>query len=616
MKSIAYVKTGGAVLLILVLLVPYASMNVVAGDGNWEMSHEIRVIDRDYAAGVCVGFGDVDGDGSGETVVCYDKYVEDEGFSPILAVYRIQGERIEELGRFYGFSMQIQPGFMVQGPYRIIVDDLDGDAKAEIFAHGIYDNETGMHVFSYSGGEIEHRASIIGVDADIYDIDGDGHKEIVTSRLGIYRYDAGSLEEISREESSGYRGSARYIRQGNFTGVAEFMEYDGSVSFYSYSPDSGTFRVDGAYDMGTYDMYMLDGIATGDFDGDGMDEVFLCDYHNNYILIDYCCGEFQALSSGLLGDNSFGSSMFASAGDFDGDSVDEISVTYSNYVYANVTRIFEWKNDEFQCTFTSGSYSGTGYFTEFGDFDNDQHIDLAISSMYDGYLRIFNYTGQMHVDENPPCIDIEGLDGRIINSASPTVVRFRVTDNYAVSKYTVYADGEPLGDGITEYDLGKLSDGNHSLRVVAQDPSGHTEEMSKSMTIDRTPPLFNNTLDVDVNQMENTSHVNISWSTSDALTGVDRYEICVDDGTWIYLGLKTQIEIEGIEAGNHTVRVRAYDGAGNMNQEVSTFYVPPLSSENNDTAMQWVNSSGFEAATIAAIVFIVAVAYIVRKRNQ
>jgi len=55
----------------------------------------------------------------------------------------------------------------------------------------------------------------------------------------------------------------------------------------------------------------------------------------------------------------------------------------------------------------------------------------------------------------------------------------------------------------------------------------------------------------------------VSWSGSDASSGLDHYEIRLDDGEWINVGVDTSYVFESVSEGQHVVLIKAVDKASN-----------------------------------------------------
>jgi hypothetical protein len=62
--------------------------------------------------------------------------------------------------------------------------------------------------------------------------------------------------------------------------------------------------------------------------------------------------------------------------------------------------------------------------------------------------------------------------------------------------------------------------------------------------------------------------VPITWSSSDSTSSLDTIEVKIDERDFIiYPGSQTGTTLEGLDDGQHTLRIRAVDTAGNVAEE-------------------------------------------------
>lgn len=69
------------------------------------------------------------------------------------------------------------------------------------------------------------------------------------------------------------------------------------------------------------------------------------------------------------------------------------------------------------------------------------------------------------------------------------------------------------------------------------------------------------------------SDVSISWVGSDVTSGIERYEVKLDNGSWTNIGDLNSTTLNNVGDGSHSVTVRAYDKAGNYDDTSVTFTV-------------------------------------------
>lgn len=70
-----------------------------------------------------------------------------------------------------------------------------------------------------------------------------------------------------------------------------------------------------------------------------------------------------------------------------------------------------------------------------------------------------------------------------------------------------------------------------------------------------------------------TESVTISWSGSDAVSGIDHYMIRLNDGDWINVGTAQTYTFAGLNVSNYEFEVRGYDKVGHTSTDNSTFEI-------------------------------------------
>jgi len=168
-------------------------------------------------------------------------------------------------------------------------------------------------------------------------------------------------------------------------------------------------------------------------------------------------------------------------------------------------------------------------------------------------------------------------------------VWFSDPDGIANSSLYMAIDGRPLTIywTATESDVwlstaaDGLSDGTHNAEAGASDQLGNGPTVLRwSFSKDATPPRVEITSPVGNPVLANGSVV-LAWTGSDTESGIDHYQVKLDDGPPIDVGNVTSFPFNGLEVGVHYFYVRAFDVAGNSdyNFEVAIgtvlFDVPP-----------------------------------------
>ncbi len=121
-------------------------------------------------------------------------------------------------------------------------------------------------------------------------------------------------------------------------------------------------------------------------------------------------------------------------------------------------------------------------------------------------------------------------------------------------------------------------DGYYEFYTIAVDRASNPESPPStpdaSVTIDTAAPSLSITAPTMGASVG--SQVTVEWQGSDSLSGIDRYEVSLDGGAAQSTGTTASIALSGLAEGGHTVTVRAYDRAGNVQESSVSFSVAPF----------------------------------------
>ncbi|MEF8874076.1 MAG: S8 family serine peptidase [Candidatus Thermoplasmatota archaeon] len=183
------------------------------------------------------------------------------------------------------------------------------------------------------------------------------------------------------------------------------------------------------------------------------------------------------------------------------------------------------------------------------------------------------------IDTLSPIVTINELEeGDMINSDSIPVNWSAWDDISEIDEKEIRidegADGE-WGDWIelsseSDYTFEDLPDDEHIIEVRAVDVAGNEETTRVSFIVDTTPPDLQITSPSE--DELRTDFVTVEWECKENETGIDRYEIKIDDGEWETVEGRSH-KFEGLEDGSYTVEVRATDQAGNNETSTVSFEV-------------------------------------------
>lgn len=223
---------------------------------------------------------------------------------------------------------------------------------------------------------------------------------------------------------------------------------------------------------------------------------------------------------------------------------------------------------------TVNTYTTEGTYTETVTVSQDGVYNLTLYAV-DNAGNENRVTIFVTVDTTAPTVTITSPSGgSYINSTTVTIYWSGSDSLSGIDHYNIYVDGsiyaQNIPAGTTSYDL-TLNEGTHTIRVVAYDKAGNSNYDEISITIDVTAPSLS-ILSPANDSTITSSTVTVEWSGSDNF-GIDHYEVKLDSGSWIDVGLSTNHTFSDLSSGSHTVYVRAVDLAGNINVSCVVFTI-------------------------------------------
>lgn len=219
------------------------------------------------------------------------------------------------------------------------------------------------------------------------------------------------------------------------------------------------------------------------------------------------------------------------------------------------------------------------------------HTDAANHGFEGAYVDDIVLTG---VEDVPPTSTVSALP--TYTNDEPFLLPFTAQDNANASgvdyvelwyrygstgNWTLYTQpARPLGRWSISpiaFDASYANgNGYYEFYTIAVDNAGNAEATPSgpdaSVTIDTVSPTL--TASWTVNPQV-TDAVTIAWQASDNLSGIDHYELNFDAFGFVTAGTTTSREYTGLAPGEHTVTVRVYDRAGNVEDAVLTFTTGP-----------------------------------------
>jgi len=200
------------------------------------------------------------------------------------------------------------------------------------------------------------------------------------------------------------------------------------------------------------------------------------------------------------------------------------------------------------------------------------HIISFFSEDMAGHIETI-HSINVSVDNDSPPVTSASLSGILGNNGWYIGdVNLNISSSDAISgvnatKYRV--DG---GNWIDYTDLLLISEGNHTIDMYSIDVAGNTENIrSCTILLDHTAPLL--AIDLADGASFNQNSIRINFTCLDALSGIARIEYSIDGSSFTNLSPSEQINLTGLENGNHVLIVRGWDFAGNEVNRALAFRV-------------------------------------------
>ncbi|MEM2974499.1 MAG: hypothetical protein QW112_02640, partial [Candidatus Micrarchaeia archaeon] len=220
----------------------------------------------------------------------------------------------------------------------------------------------------------------------------------------------------------------------------------------------------------------------------------------------------------------------------------------------------------FYCAFVPASLNDSAYML------NVTANDFGGNAPGNSKNMIFNFT----VDTVAPAINSVTLNDTYISSGQSVFVSVNATDRFGVTNVTANGIGlnHTAGSDIWNGSIVLTgSSGSANITIVAVDASGNTNITYSLYTIDNTAPV------IIVNSPANGSTISdvsgnltLNYTVLEAqLVGSN---VSIDYGTWTSSNTSNGtiiVQFTGIDAGNHTITITAYDNASLSNSTTIWF---------------------------------------------
>jgi hypothetical protein len=168
----------------------------------------------------------------------------------------------------------------------------------------------------------------------------------------------------------------------------------------------------------------------------------------------------------------------------------------------------------------------------------------------------------------PPIVSgTHGANGWYVSVVSVTLAATSTTGSPVSIAYRI--DGDPWFTYTAPLSLGE---GNHTLDWRASDAEGHLEAIhSLPLPVDLTNPIITG---LSPTGRVTNPNAAVSWTGSDDVSGIARYEVRIDGGAPRLIGT-VQSYSQFWNSTSHTVQVKAVDKAGHESVAATSFTVEP-----------------------------------------
>ncbi len=120
-----------------------------------------------------------------------------------------------------------------------------------------------------------------------------------------------------------------------------------------------------------------------------------------------------------------------------------------------------------------------------------------------------------------------------------------------------------LSSTASSYIFSDVEDDSHTVTVAAFDLAGNSQVASVDFVVDTAPPTVSMSSPSE-DAIVTSSSVEVAWAATDEISGIDHFEVSLDDGTPVVLsGTASGHTLSDVSDGSHTVTVTAFDRAGN-----------------------------------------------------
>jgi len=259
--------------------------------------------------------------------------------------------------------------------------DYDNDGHVDIYMTSFGPNRLYRNQGDGTFEQVAERAGVAhsgwGSGAAFFDADHDGDLD-----LYIANYIDATLDQVLAARRTTLWQDTIKVMAGPFGlrgGKDRFYENNGDGAFRDATEESGMADLAESYGLG---------VLASDLDNDGDVDVYVANDSNpNFLYRNNGQGKFEDIGTwsgaGLSGEGVAQASMGVDAGDFDGDGLEEIFVTHFCHDYSTLYRNLGGLNFEdisVGMRLKEYTYMSLSWGCAFFDFDQDGDLDIIVAN--------------------------------------------------------------------------------------------------------------------------------------------------------------------------------------------------------------------------------------------
>jgi hypothetical protein len=463
--------------------------------------------------------------------------------------------------------------------YGITNADFNNDGKLDL-AVANYSNAEIAVLLGNGNGTFQNKVTYTaGAGAKhvlAIDLNGDNKVD-----LACANYDANTMSVLMGNGDGSFQPKVDYTT-GDMPRVLTSGDFDkdGKVDLITINNMSHDFSLFKGNGDGTFQdkvdtlMYIGEAprsIASADFDKDGNLDVVTANVwgDNITILMGNGDGSFQPAI-----DYTVSLPNCINIGDFNGDNLDDIIVTGTDYDDTSKLLIFFFMNNG-DGTFTRGndidfSDLDRPFWMVAEDLNNDGYLDLA-TTHYNETLNVW----LKHVDKAAPLVSFspEALPDSSYVKGTISIPAYAIDDDSGVKDLSLFENDNLLQAVPTDsynfsVDTTTLTDGARTFKVLASDKKINTSSVERNYIVDNTSPT------VDAGS-DTTAYGQFTQdATASDTNGIASYQWSQQSGPGtITFGTPSSEDttVNADQDGLYTARLTVTDNAGNQSYDEFTF---------------------------------------------